>query len=244
MRAHDRDPVRAAADRLGRPGHDLGRRPSRRATQSTMHDLRRRQRSRRRTRVGGDARAAPGLQQPGDVERREQQGAEVVGGRADREGRPPGRGEQLATAARRDRRDDGQQQEAGHGAWAAGLSVERVRRARRGTPSRNAGHRPRRPQVMTSRTTRRSRAVAARRVGRRRKRAGDATSRIGAGPGASVEERAVGTAPSSPAISSASMVATWAPPRSTRTRCCRPGSRARAGGWRRARRRRGRGRPR
>ncbi len=54
----------------------------------------------------GDREDGPALQQPRDVQRRHDQGAEVVGGRADREGDALLPRQQLAPAARGHRRDD------------------------------------------------------------------------------------------------------------------------------------------
>ena len=64
----------------------------------------------------------PGLQQPGDVERREQQRTEVVRGRADRVHDRVLAVQQLAATARRYGGGDGEQQEAGH-RRAAGSSM-------------------------------------------------------------------------------------------------------------------------
>ena len=74
-----------------------------------------REEPRRQRAVRRGAQQHPRLDQPRDVEGREQQRAEVVGGRADREGDALLAADQLAAAAGGDRRDDRDREDAGHG---------------------------------------------------------------------------------------------------------------------------------
>ena len=101
------DAVRAAAYATRRPRPRPGRARCA-ATSQRQHrqPARRQQRGAGPTAYAVGAEQRPGLQQPGDVERRHQQRAEVVGGRADRERDRLVAREQLAAAAGRGRGDD------------------------------------------------------------------------------------------------------------------------------------------
>ena len=95
---------RRAVTGRGVPPRHSSRRPDRRRSRRTARRAPRPARPEhggRRRQVGGHPEQGPGLEQPGDVERREQQGAEVVGDRADRVRRRRRR----AAAARGHRRD-------------------------------------------------------------------------------------------------------------------------------------------
>ena len=188
--------------------------------------------------VRRDAHQDPGLQQPRDVEGCEQERAEVVGGRADGVDDGVLAVEQLSAAAGGDRRGDRDDHEARHGGRDQQDGVE-------GVPLEV-------PALSTIAGT-----VPAARVRPTKTAApqGEGT-RPADGRGAEVDEVADvldGAAYLSPGGCGRHVPPPrrpshrrWrrrpAPRRAGRGRRCTPGRRARAGGWRRARRRRGRAR--
>ena len=202
--------------------------------------------------VGHRAEQDPGLHQPRDVERGEQQRAEVVGGRADREGHALVAGQQLATTARGDGRDDRQEQERRergrlqqqHVAGAFGVAGAGERHRQRARGHGQAEHDRERPgdgRLAAYRS--RTEAHQVPYVGQRTARLGHRVAWVRRDDRSRASRGEPGRhGPPPPPPSRPSPPSPRANRRAARGRRCTPGWPARAGGWRRGCRRRGRGR--